>query len=457
MKQEGILKFIIPLLAALGAWYFARAYLQTPDLTALFLLGAVLLGITMAKPLYGIIIYLVYLPFLGESSGLSVQEFIALGIIVLLCVLWFISRSKKWSQVLEINRIERSLVILFLYLLFSLLVGAFNGVTFVDWGRDMFPLLHLALILPVVHFINNERDFQLVFTVFVIALAVPIIEWFLGSLIQAGLLSYLKIFWLQGTPFAMYILIILGIVSFVEYRKVIPLYFIPAISAVGVALLNHPRTVWVGTSISMLVIFFLTQNKIRWLGIILVGILSIFIFLSFLAAENPAFFGQQMHWVNTLSNLGGDLSWQSRLAEGAQTFGIFYQHPIFGVGLGYQYHFWRPFIHGIGPGYMDTNMTHSDSTNYLAKTGLVGVLMLIFFFYNAVYLGIKFYNQSADRQSRMVYLLGACSVIVALIVANSTPILQIRYNASALAFVIAFIFARKKLEQQKEEEQEPPN
>ncbi|MFH1387047.1 MAG: O-antigen ligase family protein [bacterium] len=449
MNNKGLFPIIAILIFGLFALYYGASSLGVPSQASFLLVGAIVLWLVVARPLWGIIFYLLYLPFVRDSAGLGADEFMALGLLVLICVIWFISRSKKWSHVLEISRIERSLVILFLYLIFSILVGQLNGVKIIDWARDLFPIMNLVLILPIVHFIDNEKEFQLVFKMFIIVMAIPIFQWFFKSLISVGLLSYFDIHYLSGTPFAMYILMILAIASLVESRKIILLHIVPAIAAIGTALLNRQRTVWVGISLSMFVIFFITKHKVKWLTVVLVFILSVGVFISYLAVKRSYVIERQMGWVMTFSSLDEDLSWQSRMAERKATLAIFYKHPLLGIGLGYQYYFWRPFVKGIGPGYMTTNMTHSDETNYLAKTGLIGVGLLLFLFYNVVYLGIKFYRRTNDPECRMIYLLGTCSTIIAVIVANSTPILQIRYNASALAFVIAFIFVKKKLEHKK--------
>ena len=446
MERNLFIKIIFPIMAALVALYFGSSFLQTPKQTVFLLLITLLIGITFIKPLLGILFYIAYLPFVKPSEGLSMQEFFALGFIGLLCVLWFISRSKKWSEVLEINRIERSLIILFLYMGFSLIVLISNGGTFTNWGRDLFPLLHLVLILPVIHFIDNEQDFRMAFSFFIFVLAFPIFQWFLGSLINIGLAPYFKIHWIHGTPFAMYILILLGIISFLEYRKPILLYILPAFAAIGVAVLNQPRTVWVGTAVSMLVLLILCKNKGRWMSIMLIVLIILSVFFSYMSTQNPIFIAHQLEVVRTFQYLEGDLSWQSRMAEATQSLALFFQSPLYGVGLGHQYRFWRPFVKGIGPGYLESNVTHADSANYLAKTGLIGVIIFAFLFCSVIITGIKFYNQSEDPENKMIYLLGVAGTIVAMIVCNSTPILQIRYNASALAFLIGFMFAKRKLE-----------
>jgi len=450
--RELIIKFILFFMITGVALYFGMSYLANPQ-QAMFVFITAAIAITIfIKPFWGLVLYTLYLPFVKESTGLSAQEFLALGIILLLCSLWFMSRSKKWSSVLEINRIERSLVIIFLYMIFSLFVGLSNGVTFIDWGRDLFPLAHLALILPMIHFVDNEQEFKILFIAFIVVMTYPLLLSFLHALMGLGILSHFTISWVRGTSFAMYILITLAMVSYMEYRKIIPLYVIPGFIAIGLALLKHPRTVWVGTAISMLVLLFLSKNKGRWLTIMMVGFIAVSIFVSYVASKDLTFIDRQKHWMETFQKLDDDLSWQSRVAETEQALALFRSSPVFGQGLGYQYNFWRPFVRGLGPGYLKTNLTHSDGVNYLAKTGILGVLALLYLFYNVILVGIKFYNQAADPEDRMVYLLGIAGVIVALIVCNSTPVLQIRYNASALAFLVGFIFVKKKLAVIKEEQ-----
>lgn len=444
--RELIIKLILFIIISGLALYFGMSYLANPQ-QAFFIFAAAVVVITVfIKPFWGIILYSIYLPFVKESAGLSVQEFSALGIVLLLCSLWFMSRSKKWSRVLEIYRMERSLVILFLYMIFSLFVVLSNGFTFVDWSRDLFPLAQLALILPLVHFVDNEKEFKILLITYIIVMSYPLLLSFLHTLMGLGVLSYFTISWVRGTPFAMYILIILGMVSFTEYRKIIPLYICPALIAIGLALTTSPRTVWVGAAISMIVIFLLNRNKGRWLAIMLIGFIAAAIFLSYIAEKDPTFMGKQTKRLETLQKLDTDLSWQSRIAESEQCLELFRSSPFFGMGLGYQYRFWRPYVAGIGAGYLKTNLTHSDGTNYLAKTGILGVLALLILFSNVIIVGIKFYHAASDPEDRMIYLLGTAGVIVALIVCNSTPVLQIRYNASALAYLISFIFIKKKIE-----------
>lgn len=151
--------------------------------------------------------------------------------------------------------------------------------------------------------------------------------------------------------------------------------------------------------------------------------------------------GKQVHRFNLLMGYKSDLSAQTRIDEIKQTSGLFLVSPIWGVGYGYQYHFWQHWVViRQSSGYFDTSFTHNDVLNVAAKGGLLGLLLFFMMLYGFVkYLKIR--KEKNNPQKRPIWSTIAIIVIgCSLIMGLSTPVFQSRIWMLSLSIIIALGF-----------------
>lgn len=420
--------------------------------SSFFALSGLLLMVLFVKPLWGVLFLLLYFPTLGTSDSVSRSEFFALSVVVTVCAAWFFSILKGPRLTREERGIALTLAALLSYTCFSLLVALKNGSTFLDWGRDFFPFFLLVFLLPVARFVKTERQLRLAFGVFLVVAVLGILPWFFDALRIVGLApfpAFLKYIPFRGRSVAMYTLMLVGAVSLLEHRRPKPQFLLPAAICFVAASLTRPRTMWVGMVFALVVLLVLAKRRTRWVSSVLVLAVCLTIGARILAGNRPVFVARQQENLRTFENLGSDLSWQSRMAEARQVWALFARHPFLGVGVGYQYNFWRPWVPGGGSGYMRSNFTHSDFMNYLGKTGLIGVSIIGLLLFQAVALCWKGCRETDENEARMVYLVVLMMLLVALLISNSTPVLQSRDASFSLATLIGLALARRRLDEAK--------
>lgn len=417
------------------------------DWQEFFFFMTLMLVLILIKPVWGILSYLGLFLLLPSSGNVTSHELFMLGILIMLCFYWFLSRAKGGVLLIG-NRIERILLILFLYCGFSLFIALRNGISFTDFGRDLFPLLNLILILPVSYFVKTERDLKIVFGLFILVMTLGMFQWFWSLLAEVRITSYSPKFWYHTSVLMVPTLIVLGVTSYLEYHKFKFLYLLPMVFSLGVAIFTSTRTIWLGVIISFVLLFFLLiKHKKRLITSVILIIMIGTIFLgSVVSKQRQSFITDQIERAQTIHTLNTDRSFQGRKEESIQTMKLFFSSPLFGVGVGYKYRFVRSLVPGVGATHLVTNFTHSDFTNYLAKTGIIGILILIVLFYQVIVLSRRFYKQSQNRFNKIIYLTTQIGTIMALFVGNLTPVLQHRPSTFFLAFLISFMLIGRKLE-----------
>jgi O-antigen ligase len=132
-----------------------------------------------------------------------------------------------------------------------------------------------------------------------------------------------------------------------------------------------------------------------------------------------------------------DLSFENRLEEINQTGELFLSAPVWGVGFGYQYDFWRPFITGIGPGFLDTNYTHNDIMYIASKGGFIGLILFGLMLYGMLEKLFHRMKKAPATIESTWATIALVALINSLIIGLSTPVFQTRNAVFALAILLA--------------------
>jgi O-antigen ligase len=154
----------------------------------------------------------------------------------------------------------------------------------------------------------------------------------------------------------------------------------------------------------------------------------------------------QTQRLEQLRDFRADVSYQNRIEEMKQAGELFLSSPIYGVGFGYQYNFWRPFVQSIGPGYLDTNFTHSDIMFLASKGGGICLFLFGMMLYG---FGRRLYQIRKEKlngpQSTWASF-GIVMIITSLIIGSSTPFYQTRWATFTFAVLLAVGLAYKGAE-----------
>jgi O-antigen ligase len=149
--------------------------------------------------------------------------------------------------------------------------------------------------------------------------------------------------------------------------------------------------------------------------------------------------------LNQLFNYSQDKSFQNRRDEFEQAGKLFLSSPMTGVGYGYQYNFYR-FITGKGYGWLDTNYTHNDLMNILAKGGLIGMLLFYLFFASLLRLFSHRRQALPGTMQSTWATIGIITIILSIFMGLSTPVLQTRDAAFIMAVMLGLCITNSEPE-----------
>lgn len=212
--------------------------------------------------------------------------------------------------------------------------------------------------------------------------------------------------------------LVLGLKDFKEISVQQKSFFlIAALMTIIVMILTITRGGWLAIEGVLLVwaLFELRENKRLALKLLILA-LSIFAIILLI----PSF--SERATINEVS-----ANW--RLIMWDTAWRIFLEHPITGIGL-YQFqdYFYSQFTEGVVPQQGWQN-AHSDYFNFLAESGIIGLVSYIAFFSILLWDKYKMYKKYADAWSLM-----ACLLILSLLIEGLT------YNYFAISTNMSIFF-----------------
>jgi O-antigen ligase len=410
----------------------------------MLLLGALTALVIFWKPVLGLALYLVVYPLVPAEESLNPLKIAVFCLFILIFSAWLISKAFHKERLFSRPE-NRYLYIFFLFLCFSPLLGVENNFGLIDWARDIAPLLNLLLIPIMVDHFNKRENHWLLYLVFTL--------WILSTVQNIFLL--LSIYdvpytdWVYTLPRIIPLHpslgVGLGLLMCLSKTPRWRFWLIFSIMNLAMAFLTPGRTIWITTLTILLLIIAFTSYK-RLSATLAIGILVLIMGFLFFKGGSGSYVDLQRERLQKLVEYRYDLSFENRLEEINQTGELFLSAPVWGVGFGYQYDFWRPFITGIGPGFLDTNYTHNDIMYIASKGGLIGLILFGLMLYG---MGRKLFQRRKENPGSIESAWATIALIAlinSLIIGLSTPVFQTRSAVFALAILLTLGLGNKRTE-----------
>lgn len=401
------------------------------------LLSAILGAFILYRPIIGMALYFILYPLVPGSGEVNVLKTAMLGLTMLMLGIWLYQKMKAGQLHAAVAKFKY-MYLFFLYLLFSILLSGYGNYSIMDWARDIASLLNLLLIPVLVDYLEDRKNYWLVYLIFV-PMALGILQNILMLLAVYGVPLVDVVF---RIPFRFNIfhpswVFAIGATMYplkAPPRPSVWLYF--ALAGLAVTFLTPGRTIWLTTLMMVgLILFFI--SKYRRQAVVLIVAASVVLGYMVVKGLGSSNYGQlQTIRFNQIVEYQKDLSIQNRINEAKQAGQLFISSPVWGVGFGYQYHFWR-FITGKGYGYMDTNYTHNDLINIAAKGGLAGLLLFGLMITGFYRLLLKCKANLDDPLAAGWAVVGLIILTSSLITGLSTPIFQTRTAMFGMLFVLS--------------------
>ena len=450
-SRMGVHQIIFGLVLVFAAALTYRIVLH-PDPRILLFLGGAMAAIIIAwRPVIGLAAYLIVYPMVPAEEALNMLKAAMLGLTILLFAIWLIQRLIS-NRSIRPKPEYRWLFIFFIFLCFSPLLGLVRDFTLIEWARDIAPLLNLLLIPVMVDYFENNRNRWLPYLVFVpvsLSMAQDILVLLERYEFPLGSLSTVLSSRLLSLPLATLhpsIGLCLGLLMYLQSAPHKRLWLILSIASLVIVFLTPTRTVWIAAGIILFLIIAFTSRKRLW-AVTSIAILVIATgWLIFSTMGSSTYREFQAYRLQELRDFQFDLSYQNRVEEIKQAGKLFLSSPVYGVGFGYQYSFWRPFVQLIGPGYLDTNFTHTDIMFFASKGGVIGLFLFGMMLYG---FGKKLYQLRKEKPNSLQSTwasFGLVMIISSLIIGSSTPFYQTRWATFAFAILLAVGLSHKKSE-----------
>jgi O-antigen ligase len=336
----------------------------------------------------------------------------------------------------DLMQVELLFLVFWGYLGFNGLTAVVRGISPVDVMRDLVPMVNLVMFLVIKQFGKKTKTIEMLEkTQFSIMMVVSIKGTILIATGMYFLHSFFPFHWsiLQITT-----LLILSIPS-IAYLKDKRLFII-AIIATSIFFLLTPTRTQFFCALGSAVLMMLLIRRSRRIVTLTIGAAIMLTIIYFAASVYaPAALATKEERLSAAVS-GSELSIESRVDEMEQCFELFKQSPITGVGLGYNYHFWRHWVTGKGPGYLNTNFTHSDFMFLLSKTGFIGIVLFLALYYQFCKMAFVVWKKAETIQTKIKGLTCFVAFIAAFALGQSTPIIQTRRDTLMLGLLMGYVY-----------------
>ena len=434
----------------------------TADIDKLLLpVGAVIIFVTMVNPFASLIIYLLGFMRVGsyeELGTIQIATAAYTALLFLIALARFLWRA-PWDR--SVVRTVTLMFVLVGYLGVSVVIAQANAIRFADWGRGAFPLIILCLAAVLATTVQTRRQWNVAAAVFlflILNLGTSGAS-VLGGRMGAALGIPDVVSW--GSTVIAAVLISIGLAMMIEKQQFHWGYAAMVATGLISAVLTPTRTVWIsaGLTVAMLsgVIMFRRRRPGAALAVLGFAALIGGGTLLMWKYSGESSWGEQTARFGTLQKTGEDPSVKIRQEQVREAFRVFEASPLIGVGLGYQYQYKIAFTSKYEK---PNDFNHSDLANALAKTGLLGTGLIYGVLIAAVLAAVRLQKLAATPDDRAMGLAAESTLVVAMVIGNSTPMLQEKGSAFILALIIGLVLARlnilgaEKADQEQLEEQE---
>ncbi len=449
--QEAILAGLYILLASA----FGLRLVLYPASQLVPILGLMLTAIIiMWRPVIGTALYFLVYPMVPQSESINMLKFSMLLLTVFLFAIWLWQKLRARDHVW--NRLEyRWLFLFFVYLCFSPLLGVANGFTVLDWARDIAPLLNLLLIPMLVEQFNEKKNRYLILLLSILVLlGLSRDLLYLLSRYLPIPTNLLQVYRYGLTTFHIGVILCAGIMLYLNRVKPRSLWLVATLITLGCVLLTITRTIWLSAMFNMGLLAFL-YSKFRKTSLMVMAISMIGITWFYFAPSEQSVtlksYGKTGSWwsVQTERFYGArkkDIAIMNRNIEFKQAGEKFLSSPLYGMGFGYIYRFWRYHVSGKGgSGFWHSNFTHNDFINILAKGGIIGFGLWLIMLITILKKLFELREEYKDSRGGLLPTLAIIAVLNALFVGTSTPVFQTREAMFFLATIVGLGLSRFEL------------
>ncbi len=381
-------------------------------------------------------LYFIIYPIVPRSADINPIKVAVLCLTLVLMGTWLADRRAFLRSFREFPE-YRWLFAFFGYLCFSPFLGFFYDFSMVDWARDIAPLLNILTIPALANFFQKKGNRRSLYLILFVA--------FMGAIqgiLTARSLSGIdvpEVLLEYSLPFFPPSLCLgLGLIMLLCNVRPRWVWVVFATTNLIVASLSTGRTIWIGTALVGLSTFFFASKK-HISRIITISFVVILAFVSFVFLHNEDIQDSQQARFYHAVDYMGDLSIQNRVDEIIQTGQLFLSSPIYGVGFGYKYDFWRHWVTELGgAGFKDDNFTHSDIMYIASKGGIIGLFLFTVMIYKLAK-RLHLIRKTAVNNNVLAWSnIALLALITSIVIGQSVPIFQFRNGSLMLAVFIGY-------------------
>jgi O-antigen ligase len=407
--------------------------------------AGLIIFITLVNPFASLVIFVLLFTRFGSYETIGT---IQIGMAAYTALLFLISLTRfLWREAWD-SSASRSVTLMFVlmtYLGISVVEASLNGIAFTDWGRGAYPLVVLCLAAMFATTVQTRGQWKIaagVFLFIILNIGLGSVADF-GGRIGAGVSAPDVVSW--GSTLIPAALVSLGVAMMVEKRQVHWGYLAMVVMGLFTAVMTPTRTVWISVGLTVMilagVLFFTRRRPGTAMAVVMLALtIGGGTLLAWRYGGSAATWQQQTARYNTLYNTGEDQSVQIRKEQIQEAVRVFDSSPLIGVGLGYQYHYKLSYETSKYEAPNDFN--HSDLANTLAKTGLLGAILIYGMLITTVLAAVRLQRVALEPEDRAIGLTAEATLIVALIIGNSTPMLQDKGSAFMLTLIIGLVLSR---------------
>ena len=219
-----------------------------------------------------------------------------------------------------------------------------------------------------------------------------------------------------GAALALYIPILFGFLMNKKYSQSTRIVSFVFFAIFVVALiLSFSRAAWISLAVSLVVlIVVLLRIKFKWVFLATVVVFGLFFtfqqqILDKLERNQQDSSSNFVEHVKSISNITSDASNLERVNRWQSALRMFRERPFWGWGPGTYQFLYAPYQLSQEKTIISTNAgdmgnAHSEYIGPLAESGLFGMLTVLAIFSLAVYLGLRVYHKTKEREIKIISL-----------------------------------------------------
>ncbi len=398
--------------------------------------------IVLISPTSGIILAMVIYPFVLQDARMTVAKVFASIVLFGFFVAWLagkivLSRGRKTEK--DYLGCERALLLFAVYMAINAVYAVISGVSPLDIVRDLIPMSGLVIFLIAKRFVRKPESFALLEKVQFCLMAVLTLKFALSAFGPGyNVLNYVPAGGGELQLLGLFSASMVGLICFKSSKR---LLIATAIITSIYLISTETRTFFIAGLLILCMALLLTRvtrAKVLFLFICLVLFSSAYLVVQEYAAGALE---KKTAKLQEIADAQSDLSIMDRIGEAKQCFVLFKKNPVLGTGIGYVYHLFRRSLQGYFVNdYWITNFTHADLLFLLSKIGLAGTILFLWFYYRMLKLAWRIWKRAKNRDMRARGLICFIILVIALVIGQSTPVLQTRPDAFFLALIMGYTY-----------------